>query len=114
MNPQPEEDWQRRLQQIEAEINSTSVDFEEPREKNQKSPSTSLNVKPRLGQLQLWFKNLNTPAKLIVVGVGLVLGFAMLQAVAKLVASLISVALLALLVYLGYKFFVSGSLDKNQ
>jgi hypothetical protein len=50
----------------------------------------------------------------IVAAVGVLLGFAMLQAVLKLVASVISLALLGFFVYLGYKFFVSGSWKKKQ
>ena len=56
-----------------------------------------------------WFYHLPVIAKLIVVVVGFVVSFAMLQAVLKLIASVISMALLAGLVYLGYNFFVAGN-----
>ncbi|MEA5513443.1 hypothetical protein [Nodularia sp. UHCC 0506] len=114
MNRQHEEELQRRLQNLEAEINSTSPDVRQPPKDTQKSPSVFTNFKSQLTKLQLWFQNLNGITKVIVAGVGVILGFAMLQAVLTLVASLISVALLAFLVYLGYKFFVSGSWQKRQ
>ncbi|MDB9373495.1 hypothetical protein [Nodularia sphaerocarpa] len=114
MNPQPEEDLQRRLQNLEAQINFKSVDMGQAPENRQKSPSAFLNFKSHVARLQVWFENLNGITKVIVAGVGVLLGFAMLQAVMKLVASVISVALLAFFVYLGYKFFVSGSFQKKQ
>ncbi|MFB2817893.1 hypothetical protein [Umezakia ovalisporum] len=114
MNPQPEEHWRRHLQNLEAEINFKSVDVGQPPKNTQNSQSVFLNFRSRLARLQLWFKNLNRTSKLIVAGVGVLLGFAMVQAVLKLVASVITVALLIFLVYLGYKFFVSGSLEKKQ
>ncbi len=56
-----------------------------------------------------WFYYLPVIAKLVVVVVGLFVSFAMLQAALKLIASVISMALLAGLVYLGYNFFVAGN-----
>ena len=56
-----------------------------------------------------WFYHLPVIAKLVVVVVGFVVSFAMLQAALKLIASVISMALLAGLVYLGYNFFVAGN-----
>ncbi|KZL50510.1 MULTISPECIES: hypothetical protein [Cyanophyceae] len=114
MNRQHEEDLQRRLQNLEAEINSTSGDVGQPPKNTEKLQSVFLNWKSRLAQLQLWFENLNGTTKVIVAAGGVLLGFAMLQAVLKLVSSVISLALLGFFVYLGYKFFVSGSWKKKQ
>lgn len=61
-----------------------------------------------IGKCINWFYHLPVIAKLVVVVVGFVLSFAMLQAALKLIASVISMALLAGLVYLGYNFFVAG------
>lgn len=62
-----------------------------------------------IGQIISWFYHLPVIAKLVVVVVGCFVSFAMLQAALKLIASVISVALLAGLVYLGYNFFVAGN-----
>ena len=113
MNSQPEEDLQRRLKNLEAQMNSTPVDVEQPPKDTQKLQSLFLKFKFHLAKLQLWFENLNGITKVIVAGVGVLVAFAMLQAVLKLVASVISVAVLTLFVYLGYKFFVSGSWQKK-
>ncbi|WP_414548279.1 hypothetical protein [Anabaena sp. CCY 0017] len=112
-NPQSDEDLQRRLQNLEAQINSKSVNVEQQPENTQKLQSAFLKFKSHLARLQPWFQNLNGITKVIVAGVGVLVGFAMLQAVLTLVASVISVAVLAFLVYLGYKFFVSGNLQKK-
>lgn len=114
MNPQPEEDLQRRLRNLEAQMHSQAVDVGQSPENRQKSPSAFVNLKSHVVRLQLWFENLNRITKVIVAGVGVLVGLAMLQAVMKLVASVITVAVLAFFVYLGYKFFVSGSFEKKQ
>jgi hypothetical protein len=114
MNPQPEEDWQRRLQKLEAEINSVFVEPEKSQAPGQTPESSFLNYKSYLGRLRPWFDGLPKTNKLVVAGVGVLLSFALLQTVLKLVASVVSLAILAGLVYVGYRFFVSGSFDKKQ
>lgn len=114
MNYQPEEDLQRRLQKLEAEINSSSKEVERSQPPNNASGFSFSSLKSHLGRSQLWFENLSGTKKAIFAGVAVLLGFAIVQAVLKLVASAISLAVLALLVYLGYKFFVSGSFQNKQ
>ncbi|RCJ26224.1 hypothetical protein A6770_26415 [Nostoc minutum NIES-26] len=114
MNYQPEEDLQRRLQKLEAEINSSSKEVGQPQAPNKTSQSSFSNLKSHFTRSQLWFDNLSGISKVVFVSVALLLGFAMVQAVLKLVASAISLAVLALLVYVGYKFFVSGSFQNKQ
>ncbi|MBE9004459.1 hypothetical protein IQ259_05290 [Fortiea sp. LEGE XX443] len=114
MNPQPEDDLQQRLRKLEAEINSGSVEAEKTKEARQQSQFNLLNFKLHFTRSQLWFKSLSGTGKLVVVGVMVLLGLAVLQAVLKLVTSAISLAVLAGLVYLGYKFFVSGSFSNKQ
>jgi hypothetical protein len=114
MNPQSEDDLQRRLHNLEAEINSTSPDVGQTPKNPEKLQSALLNWKSHVAKFQLWFNNLNGTAKVIVAGVGVLVGLAMLQTVMKLVSSVISLALLTFFVYLGYKFFVSNNGQKNQ
>jgi hypothetical protein len=110
MNPQREEDLQRRLENLEAEINSSPRKFTQKEEKTQASQPNFPGLNFHLERFALLFNGLSQTGKLVVSGVALLFGFAILQAVLKLVASIISLALLAVLVYLGYKFFVSNSL----
>ncbi|MBU7586852.1 MAG: hypothetical protein KAF91_29045 [Nostoc sp. TH1S01] len=114
MNPQPEEDWQQRLQKLEAEINAESVEAKKTTEARQQSQSYFLNLKQYFTRSQLWFQSLSGTGKLVVMGVTVLMGLAVLQALLKLVTSAISLAVLAGLVYLGYKFFVAGSFSNKQ
>jgi len=113
MNPQPEEDLQHRLEKLEAEINTSSEVVPQPQEQKQTSqPGANLNL--YLKRFQSWFNSLSGTKKWIVSGVTVLVGFAMVQAVFKLVASVISLAVLAVLVYVGYKFFVSSNFQRKQ
>ncbi|MEA5502392.1 hypothetical protein VB735_04565 [Halotia wernerae UHCC 0503] len=109
MNPQPEEDLQRRLQKLEAEINSSPVEFGQPEESKKTSESSFFDFKSHFRRSQLWFNNLSKMSQVIFLGVAVLLGLAIVQTLLKLAASAISLAVLVGLVYLGYKFFVSGS-----
>ncbi|MEJ1930677.1 hypothetical protein WDZ92_10355 [Nostoc sp. NIES-2111] len=108
MNPQPEDDLERRLQQLEAEMKSQSS----VPDKN--SPLSWLNWLPNFQKIKIWFNGLSGTNKLIVGSVSVILGLAIAQMVVKAVVSAISLALLAGLVYLGYKFFVSGNSQNKQ
>jgi hypothetical protein len=116
MNPEREDDLHSRLQQLEEEMNSSSpkVVVEQPKTEKQTSKFNFLPWKPHLERFKIWFKSLSGMGKIAVGGVSVLLGLAMLQAVIKLVASVVSLAVLAVLVYLGYKFFVSGSFQRKQ
>ncbi len=113
MNRQSPEDWQYRLQKLEAEINS-SVSDSQPENITQKNqpPDRSLNLP--IQRFLDWFRSLSGTGKLIVGGGGFILALAILQTVFKLVAAAISLTLLAVLVYLGYKFIVSSNFKDNQ
>lgn len=115
MNPQPEEDLQRRLQNLEAEINSRSGGVSQSSQQTGKpSPSRFSNYKVYITRFVTWFQNLTTVKKLIVAVSGFLVGFAILQAVFKLVTAVISLAVLGILVYVGYKFFVSSNSQTKQ
>jgi hypothetical protein len=114
MNPQPEEDLQRRLDKLEAEINSPPGVVPQPQGKKQMPQSVFANLSLQLERFKIWFKGLSGTKKLVVSGVTVLVGLAMLQTVFKLVASVITLALLAGLVYVGYKFFVSSSFQRKQ
>ncbi|MDZ7962742.1 MAG: hypothetical protein RMY34_33565 [Aulosira sp. DedQUE10] len=114
MNPQPDEDLQRRLQNLEAEINSSPGEVSPPEKQKPTSPFSFENLNLQLTRLQSWFNTLSGTKKLIFLGVTAVVGIVMLQTVLKLVASVISLAVLAVLVYVGYKFFVSNSSQQKK
>lgn len=78
------------------------------------APSQLELVPNPLRMLILRFLNLPMAAKIGLIGGGVIFGFALFQAVLKLIASIIGVTLLLGLVYLGYKFFVSDTGQNQQ
>lgn len=114
MNPQPEEDLQQRLRKLEAEINSSSGKTPQSQRIEQPSQSGFPSTNPQLQRFLGWFNTLSGTGKLVFVSVGVLLSFAVLQAVFRLVASAISLAFLAGLVYFGYKFILSRASQRKQ
>ncbi|MFM7365310.1 MAG: hypothetical protein ACKO11_12625 [Cuspidothrix sp.] len=118
MNYQPKKDLQRRLENLEAEIKSdtkklTNGNNSVPPEA--KTPVTDLwQWNLYLERFGTWFKSLSTLKKVVVTGVIMLLTVWILQTVFALVAAIISLAVLTVLVYLGYKFFVANSLHNHQ
>ena len=112
MNYQPEEDLQRRLENLEAEIKSSDVNSVLP-EVN--TPVMGFSQwKLYLERSRTWFSSLSTIKKLVVTGIVMLLTLWIVQTVFALVAGIISLAVLTALVYLGYKFFVAKSLHNQQ
>ncbi|TAE53333.1 MAG: hypothetical protein EAZ76_04395 [Nostocales cyanobacterium] len=114
MTYQPEEDLQRRLQQLEAEINSFSSSQSQKIEENSANEGKFNKINSLLERGKIWFQSLSGVKKLVATGVLILLALSVLQTVFKLVTSVISLALLSGLVYLGYKFFVSNSFQRKQ
>ena len=106
MKSQPEENWQRRLQDLEAEIKSTDVNT--PKQEAQTPVTRFAQWNLYLERSRNWFNSLSTIKKVAVTGVVMLLTVWMVQTVFALVASIISLAVLAVLVYLGYKFFIAN------
>lgn len=110
MNSPSEQDLQRQLDQIEEQINSTPVSMSQPHPVVPSSePSPLPAQQPGLSQLMNWFNGLTKIGKLVVAVVGVLVGLSILQAVLKLVSAAISLALIAGLLYFGYKFFLERS-----
>lgn len=106
MNPQSDQDLERRLQKLDAEVNSPP---QPPTVSEQQKP---LQPHPDNSSIQLnrfidWFNGLSGLGKLIVVGVAAIVSLAILRVVLKLVSAVITLALLAGLLYFGYQFFLA-------
>ena len=63
-------------------------------------------VKLALNRVAIWFNSLPSLGKVVVVIVGLSASMSLLSSVLQLVASLISLAILGIILYGVYKFFV--------
>lgn len=102
-----EQDLKRRLQELEVSLpNNTSP-------VTTQTPATGEPV-ARLNKFINLFKSLPSAGKLIVVGVGVIVGFAILKSLLSLVAALFSLAFLGLVVYFMYQFLVARSSQKIE
>jgi hypothetical protein len=111
MNPQ-NSDWEKKLQELEVEMNQKSTSspkietpFVQPLTS---SESRAELFNSLLSQVKNWYEGLNNTGRIAVTVVGLIIGFVLLNSVLKLVTALISLAVLAVVLYLGYKFFISS------
>jgi hypothetical protein len=113
------EDEPHQLQNFQTEVDPSSIleasSSEYAKRFRGQSPPESfqININWHWRKFLMWFANLGIGTKFIVGLLGLIFGYAIAQAMLKLVASIISVALLLVLLYLGYKFWVSGA-EQNQ
>lgn len=104
-------DWKSKLDAMEAEINRAATSSKYKTEK----VITQLEVKPSpqvqnwLDSAKKWFNSLPSVGK-IAVGVGAVwLSFSMLNAFVHIISTIISIAIMGLILYVGYKFLTSSS-----
>ncbi len=97
-----EQELKRRLQELEisSPTNAYSVTTQ---------PLTSKDSRTGLSRFINLFKSLPNVGKLVVVGVGILVGFAVLKSLLNLVAALFSLAFLGLVVYFVYQFLVARS-----
>jgi hypothetical protein len=108
-------DWQRRLEEIEQEINQSSSDSSDS-SVNQTEPMKSANsielppqIQAWLDQIKQWFNVLPPVGKLAVAGVGAFAALTLLSTVLKIVSSLVSIAVMSVVLYLAYRFFIASS-----
>jgi hypothetical protein len=114
MNPQENRDYERRLQELEAELNkdkplsSVEIPFWQPLERYiNRSQIESIR-----NRVVNWFDILPKPAKVAVVVLAAIVGVSLFLSVLRLVVSLISLAILGVILYLVYKFFVTPQSPK--
>ncbi len=114
MNPQENRDYERRLQELEAELNkdkplsSGEIPFRQPLERYiNRSQIESIR-----NRVVNWFDILPKPAKVAVVAIAAIVGVSLFLSILRLVASLISLAILGVILYLVYKFFVTPQSPK--
>lgn len=114
MNPQPDQDLESRLQNLEIELNSSP---QPPTVSQPQKPLQPQRDNPQRVPLQLrlinWFNGLSGLRKLMVVGVTAIVGLALLRALLNLFFAVISLAVLGTLMYFGYQFFLARS-SKNK
>jgi hypothetical protein len=107
MTSQPEDDFQSQSRQFETGVSSPSVVITKIEPVIQPL-QPYFRISMSIAAFLHWFNNLSGMKKLVVGMAGVIFGFAMLQAVLKLIASVLSVVLFAGLGFVGYKFFVAS------
>jgi hypothetical protein len=114
MNPQENQDYERKLQELEDQLerDRTQPTIEtQPGQPPQRYVNGSqLEVpvfKQVFNQVANWFNRLPKVGKVAVVLIATIIGFSLLRSVLQLVASLISLAILGVILYLVYKFFIT-------
>ena len=112
MNSSDNQDWQRKLEELEKEVNQnnpstvqtqTETVYPEVEIDNMNSSSGWLN------SARDWFNGLAPIGQIAVGVIAVMLGFSVLNIFLKVISSLISVAILGGLVYLGYKYIFAES-----
>lgn len=107
MNPQENQDQQRRLQELEKEINQENLQAVGTRIGQQLQASlNSAQRSPVFNQVANWFNSLPSVAKVAVAIVAALMGISLLSSIMKLVAAVISLAILGVILYLGYKYLI--------
>lgn len=114
MNPQENRDYERRLQELEAELNknkplsSVEIPFWQLLERY----INRTQIESIRNRVVNWFNSLPNPGKVAVVASAVIVGVSLFLSLLQLVASLISLAILGVILYLVYKFFVTPSSPK--
>lgn len=115
MNPQPDQDLEYRLQQLEAELGSppnSSATVSQPQKQPPEHQTQTWQL--QFDRLVTWFSSLSVFGKLSVLSVTAIVGLTMLQAFLKLVAAAFSLVILSGLLYFGYKFFLARSAETKN
>lgn len=108
MNPQENPDQQRRLQELEKEIAQERIQAVGTKlgQQLQERLNSSQLLSPVFNQVANWFNNLPSPAKVAVAIIAALMGISLLSSIVKLFAALISLTILGVILYLGYKFLI--------
>jgi hypothetical protein len=111
MKSQDNQNWQRRLEEIEQEIKQNSSTSTEDRTEPIKSEiyvELSQKIKIWSSKIEEWFNVLPPVGKIAVGGVGAIAALSILTTVLKIVSSLVSIAIMSVVLYFAYKFFVAS------
>jgi hypothetical protein len=108
MNPKENPDNQRRLQELAKAINQEQIRAIGTRlgQQLQQSLNSSQLLSPVFNQVSNWFNSLPSAAKVAVAIIAALMGISLLGSILKLFAALISLAILGVVLYLGYKYLI--------
>ncbi len=114
MNPQDNRDYDRTLQELKAKLNKNQLSSLFAKHLGQWIGRyiNRSQVESVLNPVANWFNSLPTLGKVAVVTIAVLVGSSLLFTVIQLIASLISLAILGVILYLVYKFFVTSQSPK--
>ncbi|MGB3695345.1 MAG: hypothetical protein WA865_22370 [Spirulinaceae cyanobacterium] len=109
MNSPERPDLEQRFKELEREVNQTSsTSGNKSTEVESSLPRhDEFSLEQTFERLQTWFQGLPTIAKVAVAVVAAMIGFSLLNTVLKVVTSLLSLAIMGVVLYLLYKFFLA-------
>ncbi|MEM7726250.1 MAG: hypothetical protein AAF208_07735 [Cyanobacteria bacterium P01_A01_bin.45] len=113
MNPLHEDDLPEMLPKLKSETSSSFLVTSHSPEIMEVSTPSLHRIYNFIGKLIAWFFSRSHIEKILILVILAFTGFAMLQAALKLIASVISLLLLATLVYLAYKFVVPNNIEQE-
>lgn len=102
MTNNKDEDLKNRVENLESEIKENSQNL-----------SARLNSSQQINQFKNWFNNLATMGKIVIIGGGLILAGFMIKIVFQLLSLLVSLAVLGVIAYVVYLFFIPGDSSKK-
>ncbi|HEY9602027.1 MAG TPA: hypothetical protein V6C85_10490 [Allocoleopsis sp.] len=114
MNPPENRDYERRLQELERELdnNQPRPSVETHLEQSFQDYLNTFQIKPVFQRVANWFNSLPSAGKVVAIAVSALIGLSLLHSVLQLVTSLFAIALLGAILYLVYKFFVTTQSPK--
>lgn len=111
MSSSNNQDWQRRMEELEAEINYDRSSQDTNTVRPHLEIDRSQVLEKWLTSAKEWFNNLSSEGRVVVGLVGVLVGFSILGTLLRLISSLVSIAILAGLLYFGYKFLANNQQD---
>jgi hypothetical protein len=109
MNPPENRDYERRLQELEMELdkNQPLPSIEKPSEPSLQRNTNNSQIESVFKQVVNWFNSLPSAGKIAAIAIAAIIGLSLLRSVLQLVTSLFAIAVLGAILYLVYKFFVT-------
>jgi hypothetical protein len=104
MNPQDNPNWQRKLEELEVEINATPIS----EGNTNPTPPYQSKLTEVLTMVTQWFNQLPSLGKIIVAVAGVMMTLSLLSTVLKLVTALISLSILGVFLYITYRLLIAS------
>jgi purine-cytosine permease-like protein len=102
MSSSENQNWQRKIEQIETEIYTEDVKTEPVRP--HRNIDRAKQIESWLNYAKTWFGELPQTGKLVVGVAGVMVGFSVLNSLLHLISTLVSIAILGFLLYVGYRY----------